>query len=254
MRIEKLQTPAILQLAQKKLVGIKTSFEDEGADFVEVLFLKTFCDRNGIPLTLKISGGEAIRDIKDANKMQISKLVAPMLESKFALEKFVQSCEKYYTVDNYQLAMNVESKTCYDNFQDIAQSSYFKKLSSITVGRGDMVQSMELDRYTGAVNSDKVLSLCRNVFVAAREYGMKCFLGGSMTAASKSFVTTLIGEDLLDFFETRNIIYDKRALNYYSFESLIESALSFELEYLKAKRDYYDTLFNQDLTRIQRLS
>ena len=41
--------------------------------FPYLLFLKTFCDRNSIPLVLKISGGEAIRDIKDANKLQIKK-------------------------------------------------------------------------------------------------------------------------------------------------------------------------------------
>ena len=69
MKINSLNNSVILHLATNNLVSIKTSFEDEGADFVEVLFLKTFCDRNNIPLILKIGGGEAIRDIKDANKM-----------------------------------------------------------------------------------------------------------------------------------------------------------------------------------------
>lgn len=253
MKIENLNNEVILNLAKKGFVSIKSSFEDEGADFVEVLFLKTFCDRNNIPLILKIGGGEAIRDIKDANKMQITKLVAPMLESKFALEKFVQSCDKFYTVANGELAINVESKTCYDAIDEISESSYFNSLSSITVGRGDLVQSMELDRYNGSVDSDEVLNVCRNVFKIARNKGKSCTLGGSMTVGSKKFVQTLIDEGLLDKFETRNVVFSKYALSYYKFNELIEAALDFELNYLKSKRDYYEGLYNQDILRINKL-
>lgn len=254
MKINSLNNPVVLDLASKGLVGIKTSFEDEGADFVEVLFLKTFCDRNNIPLVLKVGGGEAIRDIKDANKMQIQKLVAPMLESKFALEKFIQSCDKHYTVDNHSLAINVESITCYNNLEDISSSVYFNKLSSITVGRGDLVQSMEQDRYNGSVDSLEILNMSKAVFKLARERNMLCMLGGSMSANSESFVSSLIEENLLDKFETRNVIFDKGALEYYSFSELINAALNFELCYLKSKRDYYDSLYNQDISRINKLS
>jgi 4-hydroxy-2-oxoheptanedioate aldolase len=249
-----LENDIINDLIDKKLIGIKTSFEDEGADFVDVLFLKTFCDRNNIPLTLKISGGEAIRDIKDANKLYISKIVAPMLESKFALEKFVQSSDKFYTVENKKLSMNVESKTCYDNIEDIFSSKYITSLSSITVGRGDLVQSFDYDRYNGSVDSDFVFDICVNVFTKSREKGLGCTLGGSMTTDSKTFVTKLIEMNLLDNFETRNVILSKYALNHYRFEDLIDSALIFELNYLKGKREYYNNLYSQDIARINKLS
>jgi 4-hydroxy-2-oxoheptanedioate aldolase len=254
MNLDTLNTPIITDLISKGLFSIKTSFEDEGADFAEVLFLKTFCDRNNIPLTLKISGGEAIRDIKDANKMQISKLVAPMLESKFALEKFIQSCQKHYTVPNYSLSINVESKTCYDNIDNIFSTPYINELSSITVGRGDLVQSMELDRYNGSVDSKEILDICYKVFTLARSKNLGCTLGGSMTNSSKEFVNTLIKENLLDKFETRNVIFHKDALNHYNFKELIETALTFEWNYLIAKRSYYNNLYNQDLARINKLS
>jgi len=254
MRVESLGNAVIQSLSERGLVGVKTSFEDEGADFIEVLFLKTFCDRSNIPLTLKISGGEAIRDIKDANKMQIKKLVAPMLESKFALEKYIQSCNKYFTVPHGELAINVESQVCYDNFDSMYLSPYFNQLTSITVGRGDLVQSMELDRYNGSVDSQQVYEMSRKIFSLARKKNLGCTLGGSMTTSSESFVTSLIQEGLLDKFETRNIIFSKSALDLYSFSDLIKAALSFELEYLISKRDYYNNLYNQDVTRINKLS
>ena len=87
-------------------MGIKVSFEDEGADFMDVIFLKAFCDKNKIPITLKIAGAEAVRDIKDASKLQVRKLVAPMIESVFALEKFIKSADKYYTIDGGKICIN----------------------------------------------------------------------------------------------------------------------------------------------------
>jgi len=247
-------TETLKKLSDKGLIGIKTSFEDEGADFIEVLALKIFCDKNNIPLLLKIAGGEAIRDIKDANKMQIQKLVAPMIESKFALEKFVLSCENHYAVPKGEIAINIESKQCYDNIQDIFNSKYINRLSSITVGRGDLVQSMEKDRYNGSVDSAETYKVVQDVFTRARKLNLKCLLGGSMSVKSKTFVTSLIDTDLLDAFETRNVVFYKDALKYYSFEELIQQALSFELKYLTTKKDYYNKLYTQDISRIEKLS
>lgn len=254
MKIEKLFVNQISDLSIKKLVSVKTSFEDEGADFNEVLFLKTFCDRSNIPLYLKISGAEAIRDIKDANKMQVQKLVAPMIESKFALEKFIQSCEKFYTVTDGKLGINVESKTTYDNIDDMFSSKYIGRLSSITVGRGDLVQSYEMNRYNGSVDSDEIFEKCVKVFTLARKHRLTCYLGGSMTKTSEPFVRNLIDRGLLDYFETRNVIYHKDSLNEYSFAELMDGAMKFELKYLTEKRDYYNALFKQDLTRIEKLT
>jgi hypothetical protein len=177
-----------------------------------------------------------------------------MLESRFALEKFIQSCDKYYTVDNQHLAINIESKMCYENINEISSSPYFTQLNSITVGRGDLVQSMELDRYNGSVDSEEVLDISRIVFKLAREKGLGCTLGGSMTSSSEKFVTTLIQENLLDKFETRNVVFNKEALTHYAFPELIKTALDFELNYLKSKKDYYNNLYTQDLNRINKLS
>ena len=75
-----------------------------------------------------------------------------------------------------------------------------------------------------------------------------------MTVGSEKFVITLLEEGLLDKFETRNVVFDKKALQHHSFSELITAALDFELNYLKAKRNYYDSLYNQDIIRINKLS
>ena len=71
------------------LIGVKTSFEDEGALFNETIRLKEICNQGKTKLTLKIGGPEAIRDLKDATIIGVKGIVAPMVESAFGLKKFV---------------------------------------------------------------------------------------------------------------------------------------------------------------------
>jgi hypothetical protein len=248
------QSNLFKKLAEKKIIGIKVSFEDEGADFVDLLSVKFFCLQYGIDMTLKIGGPEAIRDLKDANKLQINSIVAPMVESKFALEKFINACKNFLSHEKLKLGFNVETILAADNFIDISNSSAFSELNSVTIGRGDLVQSMELGRYDGSVNSDKLFEISKKVFEISKAKNKQCMLGGSMTADSKSFVLNLIELNLLDKFETRNIIIHKEALGVESFDNLMELAFELEYDQMKTRRTYYEKLFDQDLVRIKRLS
>ena len=67
------------------LIGIKTSFEDEGALFNETVRLKEVCNQAKTKITLKIGGPEANRDLKDSSIIVVKGLVAPMVESEFGL-------------------------------------------------------------------------------------------------------------------------------------------------------------------------
>ena len=177
-----------------------------------------------------------------------------MIESVFALEKFIKSVEKYYTIDGGKICINIESKQAYENIEDMFSSSYINKLSSITVGRGDLVQSYNMDRYNGAVDSDEIFDITRNTFKLARSKNLGCAIGGSMTISSEDFIKRLMSENLLDIFETRNVMVKCEALEKYKFSDKIESALDFELNYLMFKYKMWDNLISHDKIRIQRLS
>ena len=81
------------------LIGIKTSFEDEGATFNEVLRLKEICNQAKTKLTLKIGGPEASRDIQDSSIIGVKGLVAPMVESGFGLTKFINCAHTNLSLD-----------------------------------------------------------------------------------------------------------------------------------------------------------
>ena len=80
------------QLKSKyNVVGIKSSFEDEGVQFNELIRLKQLCTLSNIVFNVKIGGCEAISDINNCMLLDADGIVAPMIESPFALEKFITS-------------------------------------------------------------------------------------------------------------------------------------------------------------------
>ena len=80
-------------------IGLKAEFESEGSTYEEVLALKKLGDKNNLPIVLKIGGCGALRDIQEAKKIGVSSIVAPMIESKYALNKFVETVRKVYLED-----------------------------------------------------------------------------------------------------------------------------------------------------------
>ena len=65
--------------------GIKAEFEAEGSSYRDINRLSRICSRLNVPLYLKIGGPEAVRDIKDSLDLGVDGIIAPMIESKFAV-------------------------------------------------------------------------------------------------------------------------------------------------------------------------
>ena len=233
------------------LIGIKTSFEDEGASFNEAVRLKEICNQANTKLTLKIGGPEAIRDIKDSLIIGIKGLVAPMVESEFGLRKFIQSAKTYIsddTLPSIQLNINVETITAINNVQKMLDLPEASNLHGVTVGRVDLVSSMNKNRTY--VNSDEVYSMVHSVFNRVREKGLKLCLGGAISIESLSFLKRLHSDGLLDKFETRYAIYDP-SIALKNLSKALSKGQIFEYEWLQCKHDYYTSLANQDIKRIQ---
>lgn len=233
------------------LVGIKTSFEDEGAQFNEIIRLKELCNQAKTKLTLKIGGPEAIRDLKDSLVIGVKGIVAPMIESVFGLQKFIQATKQYVPSDvlsTTQLNINIETITAVQNITSILDSEYINNLYGITVGRVDLVSSMNKDR--SYVNSDEVYSNVENIFTMAKSKGLKLCLGGAISVDSFEFLKKLHSKGLLDKFETRYAIYDP-SIALKNLSKALSMGQLFECEWLKIKQDYYNNLANQDSKRIQ---
>lgn len=232
------------------VLGIKTSFEDEGASFFEVMRLKELCNQSGTKLLLKISGAEAKRDLTDSQMIGVKGIVAPMIESGFALTKFVKSAKDRISptaLDNIQLGINIETIQAYKNFDEICNAEGFEDLYHITLGRVDFVSSMGKDR--SYANSEEIYTYACEMFSKARELGKKVYLGGAITVESEVFLNNLFRKGLLDKFETRYVIYDPAIALKNLNQSLLEGQ-KLELDILKYRKEFYYQESTKDDNRI----
>lgn len=233
------------------LVGIKTSFEDEGATFNETIRLKEVCNQSKTKITLKIGGPEAIRDLKDSTVIGVKGIVAPMVESAFGLKKFIDATKIHISEDvrsSLQLSVNLETINAVTNAQTILDTEAAQELYGVTVGRVDLVSSMGKDREF--VNSEKVYELVRSVFIKVKEKGLKACLGGAVSMESLEFLKKLNSEGLLDKFETRYAMFDP-SITLKNLSRALSKAQLFEYEWLINKHEQYTQIANQDIKRIQ---
>ena len=232
------------------VVGIKSSFEDEGVQFNELIRLKQLCNLSNIVLNIKIGGCEAISDINNSLLIDSDGIVAPMIESPFALEKFITSVNNNVPPQlrkKINFFINVESRTAYDNISEILNSEYCKYLTGIVVGRSDLTKSFGLTKEN--VNDDEIYNIVKEIFTEAKHYKLMTIMGGNISVKSKDFVKSLYDKKLLDKIETRNIIFKLNKNNTQNLEDAVKKALSFESLWLRTKSSYYMNIGNSYLNR-----
>ena len=213
------------------VVAVKQSLEDEGASFKDIQIMRKITRAAKINLNVKVGGCEAKNDIFFCKKIRTNSIVAPMVESKYALKKFIESAGKKKKIP---LFVNLETDLSLKNLNSMIKSKYFQFLDGIVIGRSDLAGSMDLEKKD--VNSNKIFNRVRNSFLKIKKFSRKDMIfkmGGSITQKSIKFIDKLYKEKLLDRIETRNveIKLSKNIIN--NLEKIILKAFEFELEWLK---------------------
>lgn len=236
------------------VVGIKAEFEAEGTRMEEALRLKEVITKAGLDMTIKIGGCEAIKDMVDARSIGVTRIVAPMIESQYALKKYLQATHLVYPPDEWDsvnFLINVETISAVNVFDKMLQLPEIEELKGIVLGRVDMTGSMGLTRDN--INDDVVFNIASEVFAKARRANIKCVIGGGVSAFSLPFFRNLPENATLDFYETRKVIFKcPEALSENADKGILK-AVGFELMWLKNKRDFYKQIFEEDLVRIEML-
>lgn len=233
------------------VIGVKAEFEAEGTRMEEALRLKEVVTRAGLDMTIKIGGCEALKDMYDARTIGVNAIVAPMIESSYALKKYIQATKLAFPEEEWNetaFYINIETITGYNNIESIMEAAEAQDLTGIVLGRVDMSGSMELSRES--INSDEIFEVADNIAKMTLKYNKKLVIGGGVSAHSLPFFKKLPKNSLYKF-ETRKIIFDANtALADQNADKGILKAVGFELMWLKNKRDFYGMIHSEDQQRL----
>jgi hypothetical protein len=209
------------------VIGLKQSFEDEGVFLEDVVYVKRLTEVCNLLSFVKIGGCEAKTDIHNCKKLDINGIIAPMIETPFAMSKFV-NCSP----EKDRNFIVIESKTAYQNIDEILLVGE-NKISGVVVGRSDLTKSYEMDKKE--TDSEFIYSITESVLLKAKQYNLITTLGGNISTKSSEFIKNMFEKKLLDRIETRNVVIGLNENNIENVETVIKKALDFEILILQKK-------------------
>jgi len=212
------------------VVAVKQSFEDEGASQNDIAIMRIITTKAKLPLNVKVGGCEATNDIYFCKKIKVNGIVAPMVESEYALTKFIELAKKGYKNSLY---INIETKSAFENIEKIIKSPKFKYLKGIVIGRSDFAGS--LSKSKNIVDSKQVYQAILKLLKKIKKKNILVKMGGSITNKSKNFIKILYEKKLLNRIETRNIEIVLNKKNLDNLDFIIEKIFNFELQWIEYK-------------------
>lgn len=224
----------LIDIKKLGVTGVKLEYESEFYDEKSAFELAELVHRVDLNLCVKLGGFSSIQDLHLCKKMCANSIVAPMVESAYAVEKFLLCVNQVYGKGYPELFINIETKTAFDNLDEIIKKCD-KKISGIVLGRSDLKKSLDIEN----PNDEIILQYCQKLSDLCKKNGKKFIIGGKINYNSKEFISKI---PYLSAIETRKIIFDAESLN----EENLEKFLTFELSTLKFKNKSY----KEDVERI----
>lgn len=231
------------------VVAVKAEFEAEGTRPDEFLRLLELARRADLKVALKIGGCEAVSDLLASKLYGVDHVIAPMIETPYALTKFAEAKAKTYGGAGHdtQFLFNLETEATLANLDAMLPVAK-AQLDGIVFGRVDFTLSRGLPRK--AINDRQITDAVLQVANACATNDLTLVVGGSVAVEAGAALRE-IRAVRLDRFETRKVIFDGSMAESARFEAGIANAVAFELAWLENKRDHYRGIADEDLARIR---
>ena len=177
---------------------LKGEFEAEGLARDILASEVVFAARNGLGYLVKIGGCEAKADVRYLQQIGVTDIVAPMIESGFAMSKYMDMLPDG-AFDH--VGVTIETTHAVDRIEELLDAG--TKLTEVTIGRTDLTAS-----FGGkGVDEPATIELVKTVARAARKRGLPATMGGSVGTSTRE----LLGRDselrdLIAAVETRKCV------------------------------------------------
>lgn len=235
-------------------VSVKAEFEAEGTRKDELLRLIDLGRRVDLQVGLKIGGCEAVRDLLESKQFGVEYIIAPMVETPYALKKFIEAKNKVYSPEQQEYTdflFNLETITTFNALDELVNvAKHEGGVEGIVFGRVDFAGSNNLSR--SDIDSDNITKYIVATAEACKKHKLDLVVGGAVCIDSLPELRK-VKEVHLTRFETRKVIFSADALDIATINHGLELTVYFELLWLRNKRDYYNAIKHEDNNRIAML-
>ena len=235
-------------------VSVKAEFEAEGTRTDELLRLIDLARRVDLKVGLKIGGCEAVRDLIESKQFGTEYIIAPMVETNYALQKYILAVNKVYSKDQQKstdFLYNVETINTYNVLNEMSETAKnASELQGMVFGRVDFVTSLGMSR--SKINTHEISEYVFEVAKKCKECELDLVVGGGVAIEAIDLLKE-IKNIHLSRFETRKVVFSSNALDNLNMDKGLEKTVYFELLWLKNKHQYYQEITNEDNDRIKML-
>ena len=197
---------------------------------------------------------QALRDLLKANQFDVRYIIAPMVETPYALSKYIQAKNRVFSPEESEevdCLFNTETVIAYNHLkQMIDMTSQQPGCSGLVFGLVDFAGSLGIGR--AGIESDEVSIPAQTTAAACRDAGLDYVIGGAVSIDALSNLKHFQSVHHTRF-ETRKVVFEEDALNRHSLERSLKNAVRFELLWLLNKRDHYGFIHKEDEARIEML-